>query len=292
MSEEDWFERALKEETRGEGADPDEPWGDPNGLFDSDFADEFNDISFEDDTERQFDEPLESAIPRIEIGIEGLDAMIHGGIPEKALIAVIGTAGTGKTTLGLQFLRQGLYHGERAVFIALEQSREEVLDTATELGWAFDDYANAGDLVIVDMDPVEMANSLSNIRGDLPRLIGDFGARRMVLDSVSLLEMMYEDQAKRRNEIYDFTRSLKQAGVTTLLTSEASTTSDLNSKFEIVEYLTDAVITLRNIRTDDFRESRLAIEIQKIRNTNHSRETKPYDIGEGGFTVYRQATIF
>lgn len=347
MSEEDWFEQALREDeengnedegkengeeggehrdtpSSSESGEPgaaadafDDLEGEPfsgdvtdelagdvdegddgdEGLFETNFGEEF--AGFDglegDDLEpggSDFAEPIDSDIPRVELGIEGLDEMIQGGVPERALIAVIGTAGTGKTTFGLQFLLQGLLKGERTVFITLEQSRDEILDTAAEFGWDFDEYRSNGDLVIVDLDPIQMANSLGSIQNDLPRVIGEFGATRLVLDSVSLLEMMYEQQAKRRNEIYDFTRSLKESGVTTLLTSEADQSSVISSRFGIVEYLTDAVVTLRIIRSNEFRESRLAIEIQKIRNTNHSREVKPYEIGEDGITVYRQATIF
>jgi KaiC/GvpD/RAD55 family RecA-like ATPase len=59
-----------------------------------------------------------------------------------------------------------------------------------------------------------------------------------------------------------------------------------------VEYLTDAVFVLQYVRPSDFRETRLAVEIQKIRDANHSRETKPYDITDEGIDVYRQANIF
>ena len=237
-------------------------------------------------------EDFESDIPRIDIGIEGLDAMIQGGIPQRSLMVAIGDAGTGKTTFGLQFLVNGLEQDERGVFIALEETRERILDTADEKGWDFSTYVDSGQLAVVDLDPVEMANSLTSIRSELPGLVSDFGATRVVLDSVSLLEMMYDDQATRRNEIYDFTTSLKAAGVTTMLTSEASKTNPHRSRFGIIEHLTDAVLVLRYVRPDDFRETRLAVEIQKIRDANHSRELKPYEITDEGISVYRQANIF
>ena len=239
------------------------------------------------------DEEFESSIPRIDVGIEGLDSMIQGGVPERSLITTIGSAGTGKTTFGLQFLHEGLERGENAVFITLEESHDRIVDTATEKGWDFEAYEEEGSLAVIDLDPIEMANSLTSIRNDLPRLVEEFGATRLVLDSVSLLEMMYDDQATRRNEIYDFTKSLKEAGVTTMLTSEASEDSAYASRHGIIEYLVDAVFILRYIRSsDDFRETRLAVEIQKIRDANHSREIKPYSITNEGISVYRQANIF
>jgi KaiC/GvpD/RAD55 family RecA-like ATPase len=77
-----------------------------------------------------------------------------------------------------------------------------------------------------------------------------------------------------------------------MLTSEASDEHAYTSRHGIVEYLTDAVFVLQYVRPDDFRETRLAIEIQKIRDANHSRETKPYEITNDGISVYRQANIF
>ncbi|MFC6757230.1 MULTISPECIES: KaiC domain-containing protein [Haloarcula] len=237
------------------------------------------------------DEDFDSDIPRIDIGIDGLDRMIQGGIPRRHLIVAIGSAGTGKTTFGLQFLHHGLENGENCVFITLEQSHDAIMDTADDRDWGFDEYEATDQLAVVDLDPVEMANSLDNIRGELPGLIEDFDADRLVLDSVSLLEMMYDNPAKRRTEVFDFTRSLKAAGVTTMLTSEASEDNPYASRHGIIEYLTDAVFVLQYVRSET-RETRLAVEIQKIRNANHSRETKPYEITMDGISVYQQANIF
>ena len=237
------------------------------------------------------DEDFDSDIPRIDIGIDGLDRMIQGGVPRRHLIVSMGSAGTGKTTFGLQFLHHGLENGENCVFITLEQSHSAIMSTADDRGWGFDGYEADGQLAVVDLDPVEMANSLDNIRGELPGLIEDFDADRLVLDSVSLLEMMYDNPAKRRTEVFDFTRSLKAAGVTTMLTSEASEDNPYASRHGIIEYLTDAVFHLRYVRQET-RETRMAVEIQKIRNANHSRETKPYEITMDGISVYQQANIF
>jgi len=270
--------------------------GDDGELFDDDFASAFGGGGGGDSGGGggDFDdEDFESDIPRIKLGIQGLDDMIQGGIPERHLIVTIGSAGTGKTTFGLQFLHHGLQKDEpeKAVFITLEQSHEAIMATAAERDWEFEKHEEKDNLAIIDLDPVEMANSLENIRAELPQLIEDFGADRLVLDSVSLLEMMYNDQAKRRTQVFDFTRSLKRSGVTTMLTSEASEEHDYSSRHGIIEYLTDAVIHLRYVR-EETRETRTAVSIQKIRNANHSRETKPYEITGEGISVYQQANIF
>ncbi|MFB6195697.1 MAG: KaiC domain-containing protein [Haloplanus sp.] len=238
------------------------------------------------------DESFESAIARIDLGIEGLDDMILGGVPKRSLISIIGSAGTGKTTFGLQFLNRALAEGDRGVYLTLEESAERIFDTAEEKGWPFREYADEGRLAVVHLDPIEMANSLASIRNDLPELIEEFGADRLVLDSVSLLEMMYDHPSERRSEVYQFTRSLKEAGVTTLVTSEASSDDPFSSRYGIIEYLADAVFVLRYVRPSNFQETRLAVEIQKIRDANHSRQTKPYEITDDGISVYQQANIF
>ncbi|PSP34250.1 KaiC domain-containing protein [Halobacteriales archaeon QH_10_67_22] len=271
----------------------DDGFGDDGGsLFDDDFGEAMGSMGGGGDGNFD-DEDLESDIPRLDIGIEGLDNMIQGGIPQRHLIVIVGGAGTGKTTFGLQFLHHGLTKDDtdKGVFITLEQTYEDIMATANERGWEFDRHEREDNLAVVDLDPVEMANSLDNIRGELPELIEEFDADRFVLDSVSLLEMMYDHQARRRTEVFDFTQSLKEAGVTTVFTSEAAEGNPYASRHGIIEYLTDAVFLLRYVRSET-QETRLAVEIQKIRNANHSRETKPYDITFEGIAVYEQANIF
>ncbi|GAB7091552.1 KaiC domain-containing protein [Halorubrum luteum] len=280
--------------------DRDDPFGggggdDPFGGGETD-AFGFADFSSSDEESPEFDgeEEVEfdSDIERVSVGIDGLDELILGGVPRTALMSVIGSAGTGKTTFALQFLNDAIENGEAGVYLTLEESRESILSTAEEKGWPFREYADEGRLAVIAIDPIDMANSLASIRNDLPRLVAAFEADRLVLDSVSLLEMMYDHPAKRRSEVFEFTRALKEAGVTTLLTSEASDDNPYTSRYGIVEYLTDAVFVLQYVRSSNYQETRLAVEIQKIRDANHSRETKPYEITNEGISVYRQANIF
>jgi len=286
--------------TGGGGTGGDDPFGGaqsaPGGDDDTPFGEGFDDAmggGMGGGGGTEFDEEeFESEIERIDVGIEGLDDMILGGVPIRSLMTVIGSAGTGKTTFGIQFLDQAMRTGGSGVYITLEETEEAIISTAEEKGWPFEQYVADDKLTVVAMDPIEMANSLDSIRGDISRLVNDFGADRLVLDSVSLLEMMYDHPAKRRSEVFDFARSLKRAGVTTMLTSEANADNSYQSRHGLVEYLVDAVFVLQYVRPNDFQETRLAVEIQKIRDANHSRETKPYDITDDGISVYRQANIF
>ncbi len=227
--DDDWFEEAVSESETEESddstdatftdttdAETTEPAPDTDEPFDMDFATAFENAPGPDDsvpedigalaesTDTFEDEEFDSDLPTIDIGIEGLDNMIQGGVPERSLMVAMGAAGTGKTNFGLQFINHALKNDEYAVYITLEESYDRVINSAEEKGWPFSDYIDDNNLAILDLDPIEMANSLSSIRSELPGLIQDFGASRLVLDSVSLLEMMYDSQATRRTEIYDF----------------------------------------------------------------------------------------
>lgn len=234
----------------------------------------------------------EGPAERIDIGIGGLDRMITDGVPRESLILVIGGPGTGKTTFGLQFVNEALRNGERAVYFTMEQSEESMLRTAKQKGWEFGRYEEAGKLALIQMDPVEMMTNMRSIRNDLVRMVSDFGASRIVIDSVSHLEMMFDDRSERRDQIFYFSESLKETGATTLVTSESNIEDPYSSRYGIMEYTSDSVFVLRQVRTEDLRETHLAIETTKIRDTDHSREIKPFEITGDGIVVYRNATLF
>jgi KaiC domain protein len=228
---------------------------------------------------------------RIDLGISGLDEMIRGGVPEGKTLCVIGGPGAGKTTFGMQFVAQGLRNGENCVYFTLEQDEEDIVSTGDAKGWDFSDHIDDS-LAVVQMHPIEVASSLRSIRNELPRMISEFGASRVVFDSITLVEMMFQNRAEGRNQIFRFLEELSSVGATTLVTSEADEDDPYSSRYGIVEYLSDAVFVLQYIRTDNSSETRLALEITKIRDTSHSREVKPYELTDEGIVVYSGATIF
>lgn len=266
-------------------------------LFEESFAEAFRTgpAGFPDPEDERPGGDGRGAIARLETGIDGLDGMIRGGIPERSLLAVVGRAGVGKSIFGMQFLHRGLVGGDNCIYVTLEQTGRAIVTTGEQLGWNFEEYVadDAGaNLGIVDVDPLEMKRNIDTIRRELPRVVQDFGASRVVVDSISLVETMYDDAARRRSELYGFTQSMKTAGATTLLTSEASKDPGTGSKFGFVEHLTDAIFNLRFVQTSDHQATRLAIEVQKIRDTEFTRETKPYEITDEGIQVFEHASVF
>ncbi|MFB6283354.1 MAG: KaiC domain-containing protein [Halobacteria archaeon] len=237
-------------------------------------------------------EQKENQVKRVPVGVDGLDEMIAGGVPKKSTLCVLGNAGTGKTTLGMQFVKEALQEGEKAVFFTLEEFPGSVLQTADMKGWNFTKHYDDGDLAVVHMDPIEVSMTIRNITDELPRMIKKFGASRVVIDSVTLIEKMFEDNAEGRTKIHRFMKRLNQAGTTTMVTSEASSMDAYTSKFGNIEYLADGVFSLRYVRTENTNETRLALEVLKIRNTEHSRNVRPYDLTDSGIKVHSTASIF
>ena len=72
---------------------------------------------------------------RVKFGVEGLDAMLSGGLPRESICAIIGTYGTGKTTFALQFAYEGLSRGENVIYISLEEREELLRATMAQKGW-------------------------------------------------------------------------------------------------------------------------------------------------------------
>lgn len=81
-------------------------------------------------------------VPRTTTGVPGLDEILGGGLPERRLYSVEGSAGTGKTTLAFQFLLEGASRGEQALFVSFSESEDELRSVADSHGWSLDGGAD------------------------------------------------------------------------------------------------------------------------------------------------------
>src|SRR5689334_15132099 len=79
-----------------------------------------------------------SNTPLVSTGIEGIDDILYGGLAQNRLYLVEGNTGSGKTTLGLQFLLAGAKRGERCLFVTLSESEEELRSSARSHGWSLE----------------------------------------------------------------------------------------------------------------------------------------------------------
>jgi len=228
---------------------------------------------------------------RIQFGIGGLDKMFGGGLVKNSICSLIGTYGTGKTTFALQFIYEGLQQGEKVIYFSLEEREDRIYDLMEDRRFRVGKHRDTS-LFVIKLDPTDFNLSISSIKKDLPDLIKQIGATRVVIDPVSLFEGLFDDLSERRREMFYFTELLRDLDATFLLTSETCTTDNYSSKYGLIEYLSDTVVVLRYIRTKDITEVHTAIEVVKMRRSNHSREIKPYEIRQDRVNVYNEASVF
>ncbi|WP_456327446.1 ATPase domain-containing protein, partial [Archaeoglobus sp.] len=132
---------------------------------------------------------------KLSTGVEGLDRMLEGGIPKGHIVTVVGAYGTGKTTLALQFIYAGLKNGENCIYISFDEDEESILQDAESFGMNFREYLGKN-LEIVRLEAIEVKESLRKIKSDLPMMIQNLNAQRIVFDSISVFETLF-DEAER-----------------------------------------------------------------------------------------------
>lgn len=229
---------------------------------------------------------------RVKTGIEGLDEMLEGGLPKSQAVAVMGSFGTGKTTFGLQFIQQGLKQGEKGIFISLEEDQESILSAARSYGWEFAPFIDQRKLAIVKLEPTDAKTTITRIRSELPDFIKSFGASRIVLDSVSLLNLLFEADHEKRSNLFNLIQMIKRTGATCLMTAEVNDNNPNASRDGLVEYAVDGVIALRYEENKERGEVQLTVRVMKMRRIAHSRRVKPYAITGKGIEVHAAADAF
>ncbi|HSV42030.1 MAG TPA: KaiC domain-containing protein [Methanomassiliicoccales archaeon] len=228
---------------------------------------------------------------RLKTGIEGLDAMLDGGVPKGHTFVVMGSFGTGKTTFGLQFLNQGLSSGEKGIYISLEEDQESIMEDARAHGWELRPFLESKKLAVVKLEPNDAKSTVSRIKSELPDYIKGFGASRIVIDSISMLNMLFETEHDRRTNLFNLSQMIKKAGATCLMTAEVNDQNPLASRDGLAEYVSDGVISLRYVERESKSELQLSLRIIKMRRTSHSRKITPYQIMNKGIVVHEGAEV-
>jgi KaiC domain protein len=224
-------------------------------------------------------------------GVDGLDELLGGGVPRGHIITVMGSFGTGKTTFALQFLVQGLVNREKGIFISLEEDVESIVAGAASFGWDLRPHLKDKSLHIVKLEPADAKTTVSRIKSELPEFIRKSGAIRVAVDSISLLNMMFPDEAERRARLFGLCQQLRSTGATCLFTAEVKDDNPRSSRDGLVEYVSDGVIGLRfNERENG--EVQLVLQVIKMRRLRHPRSVKPYSITEEGLVVHGDMEVF
>ncbi len=142
------------------------------------------------------------------------------------------------------------------------------------------------------LEPADMKSTLTKVRSELPSYIKKFGAQRVVMDSVSLLSMMFPDESERRVHLFDLCQVMRDSGATSVLTAESKDENPRSSKDGLVEYVSDGVISLQFQQSKGSSDVQLVIQVVKMRRRAHSRRMKPYSITGEGVVVHTEAEVF
>lgn len=227
------------------------------------------------------------AAPRISTGIDGLDDILGGGLTPQRVYLVEGSPGAGKTTLGLQFLLDGMRKGEQGLYITLSETADELRAVAASHGWRLGELALfelAGDTDL-DIDAqqsvfhpseVELGETTRNVMNqvDLVKPV------RVVFDSLSELRLLAQNPLRYRRQILALKQFFAARACTVLLLDDKTSQSDQH-----LHSLAHGVISLEQI-AKEFGKERRRVNIIKMRGIRFRGGYHDYTLDTGGITMF------
>ncbi len=222
-------------------------------------------------------------------GVPGLDTILGGGLTSDRLFLIEGEPGTGKTTLALQFLHEGVRRGESVIYITLAETRVELRAVAQSHGWSMDGI-HVEDIIpnenilhpdqqftIFHPSEIEMGMTTQRILDAIEK----YKPTRVVLDSLSELQLLAESPLRYRRQVLALKQYLSGKGCTTLFLDDRTALSgDLQ-----VRSVAHGVVTLELIN-QDYGSERRRVRIVKYRGIAFRGGSHDYKIVTGGLVVY------
>lgn len=219
-------------------------------------------------------------------GIDGLDEILNGGLPRHHAYLVQGPHGSGKTTLGLQFLMAGARQGERGLYLATCESEEEVREISRSHGWNLDgvvihyhdprnSFQNGAEQSVFLPAEMELPRTMEAILAEIDRV----DPQRLVIDSMSEIRLLSSDERHFRRQVLDLKEHLMSRECTTLFCDERL------SPEQPVHVLVHGVINLEQT-TLEYGPDRRRLRIAKLRGRSYSSGLHDFKILTGGLEVY------
>jgi len=228
-----------------------------------------------------------AAVEKTPSGIAGFDQITGGGLPKGRSTLVCGGPGSGKTIFAVEFLVRGAELGEPGVFVAFEETADDLARNVASLGFDLQ-RLQAQKLLAVDyvhLDPAEIEEaggySLDGLFVRLEQAIDAVGAKRVAIDTLEVLFSTLKDDSVVRAETQRLFRFLKERGITAVVTAESGDGRLTRQGLE--EYVSDCVILLGQ-NVSDQSATRL-LRIVKYRGSSHGTNEYPFLIDDSGFSV-------
>ena len=240
--------------------------------------------------------PKKKDVSVVKTGIPGFDSTLSVGLKKNSSVVISGPPGSGKTIFGLQFIYYGASEfNEPGVYISLSQSIDEIKNDCRSFGWDVDSLIAKEKILMIDLRPfkikdkvIEKDDSLhcgeeiafEHVTKFILNCIKKIKAKRIVIDSISILGTQYSDKFYMRKGLQQMIQSFENFDVTTLLISEFSK----NNETPIEWFVTSGVIQLDNQIIDN--KMRRTIKITKLRGIKHSEKVHSLELGSNGLYVY------
>ena len=224
-------------------------------------------------------------------GIDGLDEILNGGIIKNSTTLVSGNPGAGKSILCLQFIYNGVEQfDEKGIYLTFEEDEADLREAAESLGldnWG--EHVDNGDIKVYDKTVLLREDDFSS---SLELLLDDFEDNdhdRVVLDSLAMFELFFEDDTEKRTYLLKFTDILSKNELTTLMTNEQGAVFP-ETEIGLENYLTDGNIYL--IQTPTESGVNRYVWVAKMRKQNIETDIFPMEISHGGIRVHQNASAF
>ena len=225
---------------------------------------------------------------RASTGIKGLDEILDGGLPLHRLYLIDGEPGVGKTTLALQFLQAGVSAGERAMYVTLAETKNELSAVAVSHGWSLDGISvhelssklalGADDEnTIFHPADIELAETMKALLSEIERV----GPDRVVIDSLSELRLLAQSPLRYRRQILALKQYFSTRHATVLLLDDrTSSHEDLQ-----LHSIAHGVITLDHL-APVYGGDRRRLRVNKVRGMKVRGGYHDFNIQAGGLLVY------